>query len=340
MDFLKSLYDEELNSEGDINIVNLSFERSRILSELEPSSYDVSFEEWMTQRKERLIDKAREILSLHDNLNRFEQLKKTYDNGLITPFIGAGMSMQSGYPGWTKFLYDACNESHITIKDLTAMLNSGEYEEAAQTLHDDMTSPVFNELLESAFKSDKKIYGNINYLPMLFPSSSIITTNFDELIEKIFQGVDQGFDQIRSGKTLNEVVRIMSQGTRLLIKIHGTCDLVSERVLLKNEYDAAYENGNDVKNFFERILFRQSLLFIGCSLSADRTLKAMTEVVKRCSADTLPRHYAFLELKDNDDRVARRKALACSNIFPIWYPEGDHDESIEALFTLMQEESK
>lgn len=340
MDFLKSLYDEELNSEGDIEIVSLSFARSRILSELEPSSYDVSFEEWLTQRKERLIYKANEILQLHDNYNRFEQLKRTYDNGRTMLFVGAGISMQSGYPGWTQFLYDACDESHVTEEDLAVLLSAGEYEEAAQVLHDDMTPAVFNELLESTFKSNKEIYGNIHYLPMLFPSSSIITTNFDELIDRIYKGVDQGFDQIRSGKTLSEVLRLIPMGTRMLIKIHGNCDLVAERVLLKNEYDAAYAVGNDVKNFFNRILFGQSLLFIGCSLNIDRTLQSMMEVVEENSPETLPRHYAFLELKNGDDRVARKKELARANIFPIWYPEGEHDESIEALFTLMMEESK
>ena len=56
-------------------------------------------------------------------------------------------------------------------------------------------------------------------------------------------------------------------------------------------------------------------------------------------AHTLPQHYAFLELKDGIDRVERKKALAKANIFPIWYPEGEHDESIEALLLALMEES-
>jgi NAD-dependent SIR2 family protein deacetylase len=335
MEFLKTLYDEELNIEGDVEIVGLPFLRSRILGELEPNAYDVSFEEWTTQRTERLLDNAKHILSNFDNANRFEQLKKTFDNAKVMPFLGAGISMPSGYPGWTQFLYEACEESHMTEDDLSVFLASGHYEEAAQALHDDMTAAGFNELLESAFKSKKDLCGAIHYLPVLFPSSSIITTNFDNLIERIFKDVEKDFDQVRSGKTLNEVLRLMPMGNKLLVKLHGSCDLVAERVLLKSEYDAAYADGNEVKNFFNRILFSQSLLFIGCSLSVDRTIQAMIDVVEEYGAETLPRHYAFLELKNDDDRVARKKALAKANIFPIWYPEGEHDESIEALFILM-----
>jgi hypothetical protein len=335
MEFLRSLYEEELNSEGDVEIVGLEFQRSRILTELEPDAFDATFEDWLVNRKLSLLDKANEILNLHDNRNRFEQLQRTYDNGRVMPFLGAGVSMPSGYPGWTQFLYEACKESHITEEELTNFLDSGLYEDAAQALHDDMSSAGFNELLESAFKSKKEIYGAIQYVPELFPASSIITTNFDDLIERVFKGGSRDFDQVRSGKSLNEVIRLMPMGNKLLVKLHGSCDLVAERVLLKSEYDAAYSDGNEVRNFFNRILFGQSLLFIGCSLSVDRTIQAMIEVVDEYKAETLPRHYAFLELKDIDDRVARKKELARANIFPIWYPEGDHDESVEALFTLM-----
>jgi len=197
MDFLKPLYEDELNAEGDVDIVGLSFQRSRILTELEPVAFDATFEDWLAQRKLNFIEKANEILNLFDNRNRFEQLQRTFENGKVMPFLGAGISMPSGYPGWTQFLFDACSESHVTEDDLSTMLDSGQYEEAAQVLHNDMTAAGFNELLESAFKSNKEIYGAIHYLPELFPSSSIITTNFDNLIERVFKGVDQDFDQVR-----------------------------------------------------------------------------------------------------------------------------------------------
>ena len=64
MDFLKPLYDEELNSEGDVEIVGSVFARSRILGELEPQTYTLSFSEWVEERKANLIQKADEILAI------------------------------------------------------------------------------------------------------------------------------------------------------------------------------------------------------------------------------------------------------------------------------------
>jgi hypothetical protein len=110
--------------------------------------------------------------------------------------------------------------------------------------------------------------------------------------------------------------------------------------VLRDEYAQAYGDAGTVEKFFSRFLFGKSLLFVGCSLMTDRTLLTMEQVVAAEGAHTLPQHHAFLELKEGMDRVERKKALAKANIFPIWYPEGEHDESIEALLLeLMEEES-
>ena len=64
----------------------------------------------------------------------------------------------------------------------------------------------------------------------------------------------------------------------------------------------------------------------------------MVALVEQYKPETLPRHYAFLELKEGDDRITRKKELAAANIFPIWYSEGEHDESIESLFLKLLED--
>lgn len=172
MDFLKPLYDEELNSEGDVEIVGSVFTRSRILVELEPQTYSLTFAEWIEERKANLLVKADEILDQFDNRNRFEQLKKGVKAGATIPFVGAGLSLPSGYPGWTAFLYQLCEESHVQKEDLDRLLSAGDYEQAAQVLHDDLGAALFNENLEGMFSSEKEITGVIHYLPLLFPNAT------------------------------------------------------------------------------------------------------------------------------------------------------------------------
>ncbi len=337
MDFLKPLFDEELNLEGSVEISGSPFDRSKILFELEPNTYQLAFNEWLEERKNGLIEKASIILGLYDNSDRFEQLNRSFISGKVLPFIGAGLSMSCGYPGWSQFLYNICDESHVDKNQLEQLLTGGNYEEAAQLLYDDLGPNLFNENLEAAYSSEKELTGSVLYLPTLFPISSIATTNFDKIIERVYSSDEKKFIEIKSGHSLNEVLRLLGNGSRLLLKLHGECNQVADRVLLKSEYDNAYSDKKTVKNFFSRFMFGNTLLFIGCSLSFDRTIKSMMEIVEEHGAETLPRHYAFLELKENDDRVERKKYLSRANIFPIWYPEHEHEESIEALFVKLME---
>ena len=137
---------------------------------------------------------------------------------------------------------------------------------------------------------------------------------------------------------MNEILRIIQDGSRALIKIHGDCGQVADRVLLHEEYEKAYNNNAAIERFYNNFLFRQSILFLGCNLAEDRTIKAMKDVVNKCGAETLPKHYAFLEDLESADHIARKKQLAEANIFPIFYPEGEHEESIEALFLKLMED--
>ena len=339
MEFLRGQFEEEIDEEGEVIIAGQTFLRHNILHDLDPEVYKTAFDEWIETRKIEFLETADRILSRYDNESRFEQLSQTFRSGKMLPFIGAGMSVGSGFPGWTRFLSQLCAESHVPLDNLDSLLKNGQYEEAAQLLYDDLGPTLFNESLQSTFARERVPSGPINYLPLLFPNTSVLTTNFDRVVERIYEdNTHQGFDKVQSGKALNEVLRQLAEGSRLLIKLHGDCRQIGERVLLKSEYTDYYAEDGAVRQFFNRVMFGQSIFFLGCSLCSDRTIMAMKEVVAESGSETLPRHYAILELKGSDDRVARKKYLAEANIFPIWYEEGDHDESIEALFMKLSQD--
>lgn len=341
MEHLRELFHSALNDEGVVEIAGFIFQRDQVLRALEEVGYEQAFQDWLLERENELLFRAEEILALHDNANRFGLLKQAFQRKRMLPFIGAGMSFSSGFPLWTEYLRNLRMESHVPEADLERSLNAGDYEGAAELLYNDLGAALFDSSLEETFRVTRNLSGPVNYLFRLFPEASFITTNFDPLIESLAaEHLPRGFDKVQSGAQLEEALRLVSNGTRLLLKIHGECDVVTGRVLTKTEYDRAYSDDGVVKNFISRILFGQSMLFLGCSLQEDRTIHCMKKFVKENDPKQLPRHYAFLELKDSDDRVERKKHLAEANIFPIWYPEGEHDESIEALFIkLLEEES-
>jgi hypothetical protein len=339
VDYLKTQFEEELNAEGKIEIRGQIYNRTEILStNLRPGAYDLAFDEWSEDWTNRRLEEADGYLEQFDTQKRFAGLVRAFRTREMLPFVGAGMSIESGYPAWTPTLYLLCRSSSLEERELTQMLGKGEYEEAAQLLHDDLGPGLFNEKLEHIFGDDLEPRGIVNALPELFPRGTVITTNFDPLLEKVF-ATKTGFDEVETGSNLDEVLRVHAGGSRLLLKIHGHCTKVRSRVLLKSEYDKAYSDDSLVNGFFNDVMFGRSFVFLGCSLYTDRTLMAMANVVSNKGAGKLPRHYAIVELKDGDNQHERERKLAESNIFPIWYPHKQHS-AVEALLIKLKVESE
>ncbi|KCZ73515.1 hypothetical protein ANME2D_00583 [Candidatus Methanoperedens nitroreducens] len=334
MDFLKGKFNEELLAEiednGNVKIAGSSFTPDSILKEMDSDGYNEAFSDWLDQRKKRLLIKADEILRLYDNQGRFNRLRDSYKRGAVIPFIGAGMSIPSGYPGWTKFLCQLRNETRVSEDDLNNLLSQGKYEEAVQALADDMPAGSFDEAIENAFGHDEDLAGTIQMLPYIF-NTSIITTNFDDVIKRCYEAANLSFLEILLGANARELPRYLGEGSKVLIKLHGKANSRHSRVLTYTEYQRHYREGNCLLNVIEAISTK-TLLFIGCSLVVDRTIQVLTQLVETKGHDVAIRHYALLSIGEDEDRLARRDHLAMANIFPIWYPaDEDHDECIEAL---------
>lgn len=335
MDYLYPQFHDYLNQEGGVSIAQVNFSRDRILRELEATEYEVAFQEWLDIRKTENLSRADEILEKFDNLSRFNRLKEIFKRDSVIPFVGAGLSMPCGYPGWTKFLYSVLDETTADRIVFGSMINTGQYEEAAQLLKEALPNGSFLEQVENKFGLDpSELNGVVQRLPFLF-KSAVITTNFDNVLKKCYMNADQAFDEELLGADADELPRLLGEGKKVLVKLHGKANVSRKRVLTKEEYDAHYGEEGKLEAVIEAISTK-SLLFIGCSLSVDRTLKCLKSICNRKGPENQPRHYAFLKLAHGEDRVTRKNQLNESNIYPIWY-EGDHDECLEALFEKLAE---
>lgn len=337
MDYLKEQFHLDLAEEentyakdGRVFIMERHWSPEDILQVMSDELYGEVFSEWMDERKGDLIQVAEEILEKYDNKDRFASLKKNYQRGIVIPFVGAGMSTTSGYPAWSEYLRNVCTETHILVDDLNKMLSDGQYEEAAQDLYDDMGAPSFNEHLNNKFGNERQPLGPVNYLPYIF-KSGVITTNFDPVLETVYKNKEPGFDEIMLGPSAEMFPRLIATGRAILLKLHGHGDRLKDRVLTLDEYNHAYSDEGILNNLVEHAFFNKTMLFLGCSLSVDRTIQLMTKYVKEKGHENLPRHYAFIKLREGEDRLARREQLVAANIFPIWYEDIEHDEAIEAL---------
>jgi hypothetical protein len=303
---------------------------------LDPDAYNDLFLDWVQERKEELVESAKNILDKFGLQDRYGKLKEVYARGAVVPFVGAGLSVSSGYPGWTAFLRQHIRETAIDPGEFEQILRAGQYEEAAQRLADAL-GPAFNEAVENAFGRSRDISGCVQLLPHVF-DSCVITTNFDDVTKRCYEAAGKPFSEELSGEHSRELPKKLAEGKRILLKLHGTSTSPRGRILTAAEYQKHYGDGDELQGAIEAICSK-TLLFVGCSLTVDRTLLAMKAFVQANGHDNIARHYAFLPVPDNEaEKIARRDALIECNVYPIWYPAGAHDESIEALLLALMDE--
>ena len=334
MDYLIPMFHDYLNEEGEIDVAGYVFSRDNILKELEKEGYQEALSEWLQQRQIENIARANEILALFDNQGRFRKLREIYARGAIIPFVGAGMSMPSDYPGWTKFLYQVLDETKVRKADFDEVIAKGQYEEAAQMLSDALPVGCFLEYVENAFGANQEICGVVQRLPLIF-KQAVVTTNFDSVLNRCYENANFNFEEELLGPVAEELPKALGENKRVLVKLHGKANSSRNRILTKDEYDKHYQDEQALESVIEAISNR-TLLFLGCSLTVDRTVQCLARIVARRGHEHVPRHYAFLKLNEGEDRLVRRDQLVAANIYPIWYTD-DHDESIEALLEKLTE---
>ena len=261
----------------------------------------------------------------------------------VVPFIGAGMSAPYGFRQWTLFLGDAAKLAGNT-RAIKKRVAEGQYEEAAEDLVLALTPGGFQDLIESYFGdrvlNGTELAGAIAHIPRL-SNGPLITTNFDRVLERVFQYERCTFETVVWHDKVNLAVRALERNGTVLLKLHGDWEDADHRVLTLSEYRQHYGEAQAEINFdlplpqLFKLLAVRPLLFLGCNLNEDRTLN----ILKRVAADLkTSRHYAVVQKPKSAAKFrARVQFLATRNIRPIWYPEGEHHR-IERLLEYLSEQ--
>ena len=337
MEYFRQRFIDELNQEGDIEIRGVTWSRQEVLESMDSQAYEENFGEWTDQAKEEAKQRVLEFLTANGCLERFRLLVHRFNSNQVVPFVGAGMSVPSGFLRWGEFLVSLIQgDAPHEIAAVQAMLVIGEFEEAAQHVHNVLTPGVFSaEMAERLGSHQLQAIGSVNLLPHLF-KGEVITTNFDYVLTNAYRDAALPFTNTICGADLRAAPARLGNDNHALLRLHGEADTANGRVLTLDEYNAVYTVGRELKGLLAAVMGVRSFLFMGCSLGSDRTLQALREVKAEAQVEIAP-HFAFLPEPDAPARLARRTFLEAAGIHPIYYPDGEHDQSIEDLLITIME---
>lgn len=280
-------------------------------------------------------------------LDRFPTNEAVFDRlqtlvrrrAMVLPFVGAGFSVDAGCPSWGKYVVQQAIKGGMDEADTQRRLQAGEHELVMDEVIAAQTLDVFTREFRSAFenqKIDSSKSPSIELLDLF--SGSVITTNFDRVLENCHQDAGAPFaEKVVGNEDSYRFIKAAFQGEKYLLKLHGNIDGQRDRVLTRQEYDQSYADGRPVPRTLMRVFASFSILFLGCSLIADRYLNCLKEVFGK-NKDSLPDHFAILTAPENEQELRERdRFLASHGISPIWYSEGDWAAPAEILQRLKME---
>jgi predicted ATPase len=232
-------------------------------------------------------------------------------------YAGAGLSAQAQFPTWNKFVHQVLNwateNGHIEpnvaesyraeidagAADLVADSIISKFSEATRTRFDDYLRTVFLKPVD--LPNTHGLLQRINF-------SSVLTTNFDNLLESAFARHSSG-----PAYTYDDAEALLSALTTrqfFILKLYGTLRQGDSVLVAPAQYKEAISANREFSEFMETLFFSRTLLFIGASLEGIQAyinsislpggsnrkhyaLVAVTNNLWSSRADALKRHYGI-----------------------------------------------
>jgi NAD-dependent SIR2 family protein deacetylase len=313
------------------------------------AAYDQAFSDYRTTRRLEVLNERYLCEQFTDNhwfernLQHFDQLVDSLEAHDVVPFVGAGMSHDGGFPTWREHLRTQGRTAGITAEHIEDLLSRGEYETVIAEVEASRGRDVFIQELRDVFARTGTVTDATLLITDLF-RDTVITTNYDRLIEQAFDtGAENAFQVISGLTALDDP----DPDRVSIIKLHGDIRTPGQCILSKNQYNQAYGDGDldltlPIPKLLEYYYKNSSLLFLGCSLNNDRTVQVFRaikhEIQQKYGDIVIPQHFAIEPAPESEQALIDRNAyLLGLGITGIWFEKGQF-EYVEAMLRLVRNE--
>ena len=258
--------------------------------------------------------------SLQNKYTEFKRnIRKAMKNNQLALFIGAGVSINSGMPSWQNAVETIGKRLGIEQVANTDFLKIPQYYYNANG------KQAYNSLMQEIFKYRVELpISSIHKKLLKFNAQTIITTNYDKLIE-------------RASEEKGEIRHIICQDSDIpyiknnkqLIKMHGDFDH-DNFVLKEDDYLNYSSNFKLIENYVRSIIGSKVILFVGYSFN-DPDLKQIFSWVKNILGKDMRKAYLInAENEYNENEANYYNNLGLDVIYvSAWDPKNFNKSEID-----------
>jgi len=194
------------------------------------------------------------------------KLQEAISKNKLVIFAGAGISVDSDIPDWSKLIQDLKDELGITNDE-------NDYLKIPQYYFNERGEKEYIEKVRSILKHNTQTYNLLHEKIFDLNPEHILTTNFDNLLEQVIESNSHPFSIIRRDNDFP-----YSENTKYLVKVHGDLG-ENDFVLKENDYLNYSINHPLIEAFLKSVFATRTVLFVGYSLN-DTNLKQILHQVQ------------------------------------------------------------
>jgi hypothetical protein len=202
-----------------------------------------------------------------------DDLIRACQDGECVLYAGAGLSAQAGLPTWSLFirgLIDWSMEQGFIkaemAESLVATVAEGQVDAAADAIFgtlDENGKSVLRDHLTSLFAMKTPGLVRAHRLLRDIPFAATLTTNFDDLLEQVWPGLEEDVLTPRDTDRLREM---LARRSFFILKLYGTLQRPETLLLAPAEYAYATRRSVRFAEVIQGLFVSRTLLFLGSSL--------------------------------------------------------------------------
>jgi len=264
-------------------------------------------------------------------------------SGEAVAVIGSGFSVAAGFPSWNQLLELLINECEQNIQyfdendELKHLLKKGYILEVAEGCRSILGKSLYNNLIQRVFRNPSINITDFHKFMFNIPFSSILTTNYDNLLEQTFYNMQKKecYLPVYTQKNIAQLARLAYDKDFYILKLHGDVNDIDSIVLTYKDYQDIIHSNPAYHKAMSAIFSTKSLIFFGYGLR-DPDLMLLLEQYTTIFKGFNRTHFAFFP---NAGKILSKSFLERYNIIVIPYNDRNRHQELKELLEYISGQS-